>query len=143
MSVTHMVIAQHSHLEQEQESKKMHKYTCPMHPEVITNNPGNCPKCGMKLVPVNEKKGRTSNVEHSPSKPPRTATHPSHTAHASNEMHEMQMEMHSTIDLSDPMSREASGTSWIPDSSPMYGRMFMFGDNMLMLHGGIFHGTQM
>ena len=25
-------------------------YTCPMHPEVIQNKPGNCPKCGMKLV---------------------------------------------------------------------------------------------
>ena len=46
--------------------------------------------------------------------------------------------MHSTIDLADPMSREGSGTSWIPDSSPMYGRMFMFGENMLMLHGAIF-----
>ena len=26
-------------------------YTCPMHPEVMQNGPGNCPKCGMKLVP--------------------------------------------------------------------------------------------
>ena len=25
-------------------------YTCPMHPEVITNKPGKCPKCGMTLV---------------------------------------------------------------------------------------------
>ena len=51
---------------------------------------------------------------------------------------QMEMSMHSTIDLADPMSREGSGTSWIPDSSPMYGRMFMFGENMLMLHGAIF-----
>ena len=46
--------------------------------------------------------------------------------------------MQSTIDLADPMSREGSGTSWMPDSSPMYGRMFMFGDDMLMFHGAIF-----
>jgi hypothetical protein len=26
------------------------KYTCSMHPEVIMDAPGNCPKCGMKLV---------------------------------------------------------------------------------------------
>jgi len=24
-------------------------YTCPMHPEVRENKPGQCPKCGMKL----------------------------------------------------------------------------------------------
>lgn len=29
------------------------KYTCPMHPEVIRDQPGNCPKCGMQLVPKN------------------------------------------------------------------------------------------
>ena len=26
------------------------KYTCPMHPEVVTDKPGKCPKCGMALV---------------------------------------------------------------------------------------------
>jgi hypothetical protein len=26
------------------------KYTCPMHPEVLQDKPGSCPKCGMKLV---------------------------------------------------------------------------------------------
>lgn len=25
-------------------------YTCPMHPEVISHQPGRCPKCGMDLV---------------------------------------------------------------------------------------------
>lgn len=28
------------------------KYTCPMHPEVVRNNPGSCPKCGMALEPM-------------------------------------------------------------------------------------------
>jgi hypothetical protein len=26
-------------------------YTCPMHPEVLSKQPGKCPKCGMELVP--------------------------------------------------------------------------------------------
>ena len=25
-------------------------YTCTMHPEVVTSQPGKCPKCGMSLV---------------------------------------------------------------------------------------------
>lgn len=43
----------------EQEQKTSHKmdhgvadeYTCPMHPDVVQNEPGQCPKCGMNLVP--------------------------------------------------------------------------------------------
>jgi Heavy metal binding domain len=26
------------------------QYTCSMHPEVLQDKPGDCPKCGMKLV---------------------------------------------------------------------------------------------
>ncbi len=28
------------------------KYTCPMHPEVVQDGPGSCPKCGMALEPM-------------------------------------------------------------------------------------------
>ncbi len=41
------------------EAKKQVSYTCPMHPEVQTNNPGNCPKCGMKLVVQKSKTTQT------------------------------------------------------------------------------------
>ena len=27
------------------------EYTCPMHPEVVQDHPGSCPKCGMALEP--------------------------------------------------------------------------------------------
>jgi hypothetical protein len=119
----------------EHKHEKKQKYTCLMHPEVITDHPGNCPKCGMKLVPINRSEHSTLNSQLS------TANHQSHEMHEhrpSDAGHQMHMEMHSSIDLADPMSREGSGTSWLPDSSPMYGRMFMFGEDMLMLHGAIF-----
>src|SRR5438105_14509516 len=30
------------------------KYICVMHPEVVSDKPGKCPKCGMELVPKRE-----------------------------------------------------------------------------------------
>jgi hypothetical protein len=38
--------------EADQEAKS---WTCTMHPEVVQSEPGKCPKCGMKLVPVTPK----------------------------------------------------------------------------------------
>lgn len=57
--------------------------------------------------------------------------------------------MRSTMDMSSmsmshafsrnlPMTRNGSGTSWLPDNSPMYGYMFHAGSWMLMLHGDIY-----
>lgn len=47
-----------------------------------------------------------------------------------------QKPMSSTIDVNDPMNREGSGTSWLPDSSPMHAWSKMYGDGgMLMLMG--------
>ena len=33
------------------------RFTCPMHPEVQQDHPGNCPKCGMALVPSKKEGG--------------------------------------------------------------------------------------
>ena len=48
-------------------------------------------------------------------------------------------QMKSVIDVNAPMSRESSGTAWIPDSTPMYMLMKTFADGgMLMFHGNMF-----
>ncbi|HUX95805.1 MAG TPA: copper-translocating P-type ATPase [Bacteroidales bacterium] len=44
-------------------SKKVTGYTCPMHPEIRSDKPGSCPKCGMTLVP--EKGAETSEEDES------------------------------------------------------------------------------
>ena len=33
-----------------QKSGQIVQYTCSMHPEIVQDQPGDCPKCGMKLV---------------------------------------------------------------------------------------------
>ncbi len=115
------------------------QYTCLMHPEVVQDHPGKCPKCGMELVPVGKKeKHPTPNAQPSTlnAQMSHAMHHHNHQRHEGHAMDEMKMQ--SSVSLTDPMTREGSGTSWLPDSSPMYGRMFMFGDNMLMLHGAVF-----
>ncbi len=37
-------------------------FTCPMHPEIMQNSPGNCPKCGMALEPIAESLQQTEYV---------------------------------------------------------------------------------
>ena len=39
-------------------------YSCPMHPEVTSDSPGECPKCGMDLIPVEPKKETPPETEH-------------------------------------------------------------------------------
>jgi Cu+-exporting ATPase len=41
----------------EQKPKEKAIYTCPMHPEVQQDHPGNCPKCGMALEPMSPTAG--------------------------------------------------------------------------------------
>lgn len=59
------------------------QFTCPMHPEVVKDAPGKCPKCGMDLVPISNSKGKHSGHQH-------------HVQHESeHEHHHMKVEKHS------------------------------------------------
>jgi transcription initiation factor IIE alpha subunit len=42
----------------------LQKYTCPMHPEVKKDKPGNCPKCGSAMKKKKRKKSiQTINIK--------------------------------------------------------------------------------
>jgi Cu2+-exporting ATPase len=43
---------------------KHQQFTCPMHPEVIKDAPGQCPKCGMNLMPVHVYASSASSHDH-------------------------------------------------------------------------------
>ncbi|HEY8927781.1 MAG TPA: hypothetical protein VIM55_01220 [Mucilaginibacter sp.] len=47
------------------------------------------------------------------------------------------MQMSSALSKNLPMERNGSGTSWLPDASPMYGVMLHNGKWMYMLHGSV------
>lgn len=59
--------------------------------------------------------------------------------HHEHNMQLMQMEppMSHAYSLNLPMQRNGSGTSWLPDASPMYGLMFHSKKWMYMLHGNV------
>jgi hypothetical protein len=40
-------------------------YTCSMHPEIVQDKPGKCPKCGMELVPKQENRATLPSHKHS------------------------------------------------------------------------------
>jgi hypothetical protein len=55
--------------------------------------------------------------------------------------HDMDMDkenMSHAFSLNLPMNRNGSGTGWLPDASPMYGKMYHSKNWMYMLHGNLF-----
>lgn len=70
---------------------------------------------------------------------PTPSSHTDHDGHGQTGDEHNDHQMSSTIDINDPMNREGSGTSWLPDSSPMHAYMKMYDDGgMLMLMGTAF-----
>ncbi len=62
-------------------------YTCPMHPEIQADKPGNCPKCGMKLI-----KEKAVENHHNHSEPKQTDTQKDRSAQVTKNMDGMQMD---------------------------------------------------
>lgn len=63
------------------------QYICPMHPEVIKNAPGKCPKCGMDLIPVKPKPGKPE-MDHADMHTGHVENNP-HMGHAGHNHHAM------------------------------------------------------
>lgn len=71
-------------------------YTCPMHPEVVSDKPGKCPKCGMNLEP----------------KPaPETGSQPASTAPPKKTMYRSTM---SPNEVSDKPGKDSMGMDMVP-----------------------------
>ena len=54
-------------------------YTCPMHPEVVKNEPGKCPGCGMDLIKIPNSKSHMPNAGHA-TRAIQTMSHHGHEA---------------------------------------------------------------
>lgn len=62
----------------------MNKYTCPMHPQVIKDEPGKCPLCGMDLVAL----GGHNEHEHSEEHKHKQHGHHAHQQHPDGDAHD-------------------------------------------------------
>ena len=51
-------------------------YTCPMHPEVVSDEPGLCPECNMNLIPKEDSSGSSAQVYTCPMHPEVTSHEP-------------------------------------------------------------------
>lgn len=81
----------------------------------------------------------TVNAQHDHSGMKDSATHRSHGSMPMKDMGGDGMNaMTHAISRNLPMSRNGSGTGWLPDASPMYGYMFHKAGWMMMAHGNIF-----
>ncbi|HEX8637304.1 MAG TPA: hypothetical protein VF692_04530, partial [Pyrinomonadaceae bacterium] len=92
-----------------------------------------------------DRKTETADVKTSTSEPVETAksAHADHNQNTAPVNHgdgeHSAMAMRSVVNIGDPMTRESSGTAWVPEGAPMHAFMKTFADGgMLMLHGNVF-----
>lgn len=93
------------------------QYTCPMHPEVVSDAPGNCPKCGMFLVPADAKGEHEGHSEgHGHKHGAKADDHGGHGGHAFGEMKDgIEANFMSMVDMTRDMPASSDGLKmeWI------------------------------
>lgn len=81
---------------------------------------------------INDKKDNKPTTDTSKKDGERQMSEMSHDEHK-------EMKMSAVTDINAPMTRESSGTAWVPEASPMYASMKAFADSStLMFHGNLF-----
>ncbi|MCW4451483.1 heavy metal translocating P-type ATPase [Kaistella sp. BT6-1-3] len=75
----------------------MTKYTCPMHPQILKDEPGKCPLCGMNLIPL----GGTAR----PEKDERSHHHQNHDHHSESDSSAAGFDKHAGHHTSDFLKR--------------------------------------
>ena len=92
----------------------------------------------LALLAVTALPAMAQHEHHQPQKPLQDTTHhrQQHGMQHGDMQHESPMSHAFSRNL--PMNRNASGTGWLPDKSPMYGNMFHHSSWMFMLHYNVF-----
>ena len=122
LSFQHTLFAQHEGYNMPA-AKPQTIYTCPMHPEIKSGKPGNCPKCGMKLVPQKPKvsKPATSKPATKPSTTTPVKQSPPAKAHNMNDMKMPVNDSHENMDYMEGMNQAKKNLGpikTIPNTSP-------------------------
>jgi RND family efflux transporter MFP subunit len=79
------------------------QYHCPMHPTYVADRPGDCPICGMKLVPIEPKEPRALADSSAPAAGATGATGPRRILHYRNPM---DASVTSPVPMKDPMGMD-------------------------------------
>src|SRR6516165_9528849 len=143
----------HTHHPQDQRdprlSRNLGKYTCPMHPEVVSDQPGDCPKCGMalELIPTLARKGT---IYTCPMHPPVQQDHPGECpicgmslepktvdAEDEGEIKSLSLKFWIGLALTIPVLIMAMGNAWIPHSVSKW-LQFLLSTPVVVWAGAIF-----
>jgi len=131
-------------------SRNLGKYTCPMHPEVASDQPGDCPKCGMALELMPTLAPRKGTIYTCPMHPQIQQDHPGECpicgmslepkavdVEDEGEIKSLSVKFWIGLALTIPVLIMAMGNAWIPYSVSKW-LEFLLSTPVVVWAGGIF-----